>query len=476
MPSAPHVAQAYLLRLARYAQEFLTWTEGRPFRNPDTGNEVKFTSLPAQEQTRIYEQWTQHAKEDSPTQETPSSRADPREEGRRALEAVREGKVVESRQLSEGGRDHKGPGVNQSEIVTLEHEGERRTFIRKAAEGETKHLRVGIPGGTYHTREQAFYDIDALLGGRGIVPVTATRGSDDGSYQQWSQGARAMQGADLDHLARRVKPEDLHRSPDFHRLNLLDLILGHEDRHRGNILYHFEGEETPENLRLVAIDNGLSMASPSEQPDHRVYIHPFGGLYEDPPSPTEAKKEGGYAAIADGFQSRGNAAVADSLSSIRPELRDLLDDLDLNEVAQSLTAAGIHDEGAVRAALTRIAVLQHDPEIFQQFLDDAGEDGLKEAWQEFQHLSGQGTELLERAGAQGGDIDRALERARPKHGWAAPQQLDTYWEDHNAPAGDDKTRKDAVQRIAAMWLREFSTTSAQPRAASSPRTPSRGPP
>jgi DNA polymerase-3 subunit epsilon len=46
-----------LLRIAKYSPLFLQTIRGRKFRNPDTGNEVQFESLPLPEQVRIHEQW-----------------------------------------------------------------------------------------------------------------------------------------------------------------------------------------------------------------------------------------------------------------------------------------------------------------------------------------------------------------------------------------------------------------------------------
>lgn len=47
-----------MLRWAKYAPEFLEAMKGRKFRNPETGNENVFISLPEHEQQRIYEYWS----------------------------------------------------------------------------------------------------------------------------------------------------------------------------------------------------------------------------------------------------------------------------------------------------------------------------------------------------------------------------------------------------------------------------------
>jgi hypothetical protein len=51
-----HMAAAWA-RIAAYQQAFLDAVKGRKFRNPSTGNEVKFVSLPKEEQARLYQQW-----------------------------------------------------------------------------------------------------------------------------------------------------------------------------------------------------------------------------------------------------------------------------------------------------------------------------------------------------------------------------------------------------------------------------------
>jgi hypothetical protein len=511
MDSAARVARRFALayvRRAKYAPEFLRAVEPRKFRNPDTGNEVEFTSLPAPEQAKIYQQWAASIQRE-PTQSRPSEKREEPEQRKkpkepsekpksdRMMDVARDGRVSSTRTLSPGGRDAQG-GVNQSEIVELELDGEKGTFVRKPAEGETGHLRIGIPAGSYHSREAAAYGIDNLLGGRPLVPLTVSRGDHDGSYQQFAEGSRPMHGNDLNELASRITPEDLHRSPDFHRLNLLDLVLGHEDRHRGNLMFSFDGEdETPESLRLTAIDNGLSLASPSTQADHRVYVNPFTGLYVDKPDAPREEQD----RIADDARRRGNQAVSDSLSRVDPKLHEQLSKVDLKAAAKALTDSGLREEGAVRAALVRIAALQEDPEVFGTILERNDGD-LDAAWREFQHLSGSG-DLLGHAGAsaRSSEIDAAVRDATPGRGWTQPEELtnlfkemeaeqDAFgdWEDdwsdldEDAPKRDQaKTPRDQAKTpkeastVARLWLLA-KLTNVRPKRMSSPRTPSRAPP
>lgn len=46
-------------RYPRYRPAFIRWYRGRKFRNPDTGLENVFESLPSEERTRIYQDWQQ---------------------------------------------------------------------------------------------------------------------------------------------------------------------------------------------------------------------------------------------------------------------------------------------------------------------------------------------------------------------------------------------------------------------------------
>jgi len=226
-----------------------------------------------------------------------------------------------------------------------------------------------------------------------------------------------MHGNDMDELTSQLEPEQLLESPDFHRLNVLDLILGHEDRHAGNILWSMEGGSSPENLRMVAIDNGLSLGSPMSMPGMQVYAHPFGQFFENDPDLSEADAK----AQQTEYRERGDKAVAKALSSIDPKLHEQLKQVDLSAAAKAMTASGLNDEKAVRAALVRIAALQEDPRIFAELLKRQG-GKLDAAWQDFQFSSGQNDNLLWMAGAgdREDDIDAALDRARPQGGWQDP--------------------------------------------------------
>ena len=441
-PRAYRVAQAFVaaqVRKARYSQEFLQWSGTRKFRNPETGNDVKFVSLPVPEQVRIYQQWkAKNQPDEGGRARTPDAQ---RQAVEQALDIARNGSIVARESLSAGGAGEGNPGVNVSEIVRLRHNGQDQIYIRKPADGEESFLRVGIPSGTYHSREQAAFGIDQLLGQGGVVPPTVTRGDDDGSYQLWSAGSSTMVGDDLNDLVQQVSVEDLQSVPSFHRLNLLDLIQGHEDRHRGNLMHTFDGQEaTPENLRFIGIDNGLAFSNANPDPSHHAYINPWRGYYyEDKKNMSWAEQ---VRAHHEG-EIAGDKAVATSLTSIPEDLQQQLQAIDLGDAAKQMVGAGVKEQSAVRAALSRIAALQADPKIFQQFLDD-NDGNLEEAWQGFQYEAGTGA-LLDRL--DDGDsikakVDEAIEQNKPDS-WRPEAELVNYFEEAMAQeipeAGDDPT-------------------------------------
>jgi hypothetical protein len=68
-------AMKTLDRLAGFAEEFMRGVKDRKFRNPDTGNEVKFISLPPEEQKKVYQQWSssrQQQPKQAPQERQPS--------------------------------------------------------------------------------------------------------------------------------------------------------------------------------------------------------------------------------------------------------------------------------------------------------------------------------------------------------------------------------------------------------------------
>lgn len=414
MTPEANIAQWFLrrhLRLAKYSLDFIEWAKNRRFPNPNPKGrlkDVKFNSLPQWEQQRIYSQWAKT--QQSSNQEGPQGKQEtPEQETARNVDLARNGKVVSSKSLSSG--------ANTSYVVQLEKDGRTETFLYKPAGGEERNLRNGVMAGTYHRREQAAYAIDTLLGGKGIVPVTQTRGDEDGSYQLWAHDTKALHGDSFDEIAMKIPLKGLRNNESFQRLNILDLLIGHQDRHAGNLLATFDGgEPTPKNLRFIAIDNGLSLAAEKEDLDD----DDFSYVYETPFNDWHMYNED--AVGVDESKQAGDEEVAHVLMNISDDLRNRLKGIKLRDMAHAMTDAGVDEEVAVRAALTRLVALQENPDIFEIYFEDSNED-LSEAWRSFQRDSTETVQgenrLLQQAGIleKQQTIDEAVKEARPERGW-----------------------------------------------------------
>jgi len=132
-----------------------------------------------------------------------------------------------------------GGGVNESRIT---ENGVKGVF--KSKDGEDVGLRSGIPAGTYYKREVAAYKVDQILG-FDLVPPTVIRKVNGkvGSHQLFRKGYETyMQSPDINLVSESTK----------RRLNYLDYILAHEDRHNANFMINKKG-------KIAAIDNGLSL-------------------------------------------------------------------------------------------------------------------------------------------------------------------------------------------------------------------------
>jgi hypothetical protein len=255
------------------------------------------------------------------------------------LDVALEGRVVRSREL--------GGGINTTVKRTIEHKGKKADFVWKPASGEhEEELRTGVEPGTQYKREVAAYNVDRLLGEGTVVPPTTSNG--EGSYQAFSEGAQTFAS-----VAWGGKPPEskVIDSPDFGRMHLLDMLTGHEDRHLGNIMF----VDSPGQVRLLAIDNGLCLADTRRKnsPYNYVVVSQWKELY-----PSAKMKR----------------AVYDATHNIDEELHNRLKDVDHEEYVESIIASGLRDEGAILASLVRLSVLQRDRHFLTQMDDDDDDD------------------------------------------------------------------------------------------------------
>lgn len=466
---ARRIARRFLVRQAARDPAFLEWAEGQRFKSDETGRDNLYQSLPTEQQSEIYQRWL-GSRAQGEASGAPQGRAKTPQGRTRAAQAqldmARNGKVVHSTVLSSGGKD--ADSRNQSNFVMIEHDGETGMFIHKPVAGEEGNMRLGIPGGQYHAREQAAYAFDELLGGRGVVPVTATRGQDDGSYQRFLLEANAMEPEKFQEDLGKASVADIRDNPDFERVNVLDLILGHQDRHGRNLMWYVDGDPDPENVRLVAIDNGLSIGGEAGAPKMYMYINPFHYWTDD----EEAVDPNNYDSIAQ--QATADMMVGKALSDISDDMISRIRELDLEDVARSLTEAGIDDPAAVRALLVRVAALQADRNVFRDLMSKepvrhtSGTSRLQRAWQKFQHESYEDGNLLYKSGA-GSEaerrIEKALEAATPEGGWEDALSIEQQTQNilaaiaaesaANDPSQnvDDKTTgRDVVAAVSRRWL------------------------
>lgn len=297
--------------------------------------------------------------------------------------------------------------INDTFSVKMKEGDLEDDFIYKPSSGAADKLfrekgvrraRVGIDHNQQHVREEAAYRTDRLFGDGGIVPPTVARAEmddeTDGSYQQKVEATPLILG--LQDLPKRVTSEQLAENPSFQRLMALDLIQGHEDRHAKNVMYYFDGEPSAENLRFVAIDNGLSMADPADtqEPNDYYYVNPFetwfdatdyGGEYDASPEmatvagppPDDEWKD---------VPLSGQQAVEQVLTTIPEQMHERMKQVDLGEFVKQQLDSGVPPRAA-QAAAVRLAALQADPSIFGAFLEMT-DGNLKDAWKEFQQWSG----------------------------------------------------------------------------------------
>jgi hypothetical protein len=64
-----------MLRSAEYSEEFLKTVADRKFRNPETGNDVVFDSLPHEEQQKVFKQWSTKGGDKPKTTKKPTFQA-----------------------------------------------------------------------------------------------------------------------------------------------------------------------------------------------------------------------------------------------------------------------------------------------------------------------------------------------------------------------------------------------------------------
>lgn len=286
-----------------------------------------------------------------PSTPRPSTLRRPVEEGWRErdahiLEVAREGEKV-GHDTPLGTRN-----VNGAVKRRLKRGDEEMNFVWKSRGDEDTGQRVGIP--QLAPREQAAYQIDALLGDGLVVP--ASTATPEGALQAFVPGTKSfLEGgralADL-------SSSDLIQHPDVQRLTVLDAILGQEDRHHGNILFSWDdsGDKGIENLRVHAIDNGYCVPSGTNKRSTDSYE------IRDPWPATVTHLS------RNTLDDRWKIQRA-ILSHIPKAIHDKLKDVDVSDFIDALVESGIKDRSALEGAVVRLVVLQDNPEALKPLID-----------------------------------------------------------------------------------------------------------
>ena len=131
------VSQA-LSRTARFvSREFLHWVDRQRFRHPQTGNRVKYKSLPAREQRRIHEQWSRRQSPGAAS--FPAENVQEPKPGKRREEPWKWGDIDETAHVDRGSITYKQSEVSGRARV----EGKSRVRGRVADEAVVRNAVIG---------------------------------------------------------------------------------------------------------------------------------------------------------------------------------------------------------------------------------------------------------------------------------------------------------------------------------------------
>lgn len=228
--------------------------------------------------------------------------------------------------------------------------------------------KTGVPSGEMHNREAGAYALDRLLGDGVIVPETITTGEGDkglGAYQHIVPGlfTAAQNGQSL----RSIPNNDLIRHADVGRQLVLDALMGHQDRHYGNMGFSWidpNGPKTAENLRVHAIDNGYALAETTsgQSPDS----------WDIRDNWTETGGSERYTLAKEFFE------------RIPDHVLDRLKDVSTKDIAQALVSSGLKSKSAIEAVALRLAVMKADPELLGRMISS---NNSRTGQQNFQYQS-----------------------------------------------------------------------------------------
>lgn len=145
----------------------------------------------------------------------------------------------------------------------------------------------------------------------------------------------------------------MSRHADVQRMLVMDEIMGHEDRHYGNLMYAWadpDGPKTADNMRVISIDNGYAFANPDAKRSAEDFTTVACGERCLP------------------FEGSVYKGV---LEHVPEELHEKIKKVKIPDLLQSLKKSGITDRGALMASAARIMALQDSPDVIGKFLSGA---------------------------------------------------------------------------------------------------------
>jgi hypothetical protein len=296
------------------------------------------------------------------------------------------------------GRDREmGGGVNAPVRRKMKAGDREEEFIFKSRHREpgqrgssrSRQLsnKTGVPSGQMHNREAAAYELDRLLGDGTVVPITTTTGEGDlglGAYQQIVPGifTAAFNGQAL----RSISNKDLLRHPDVGRLLVMDALMGHQDRHHGNMAFSWidpNGPKTAQNLRVHGIDNGYGLAETKRGQN---------------PSSWDIRDNWGQTG-----GSERTKLLKQFFERIPDQLLEQLKDVTTKDVTKALASSGLTNKSLIESVALRLAVMKADPELLGRMIA-AG--GSRDGQQQFQYQSHhKQKKLLQEAGLPESTLD-----------------------------------------------------------------------
>lgn len=140
-----------------------------------------------------------------------------------------------------------GTGINQSFIVTLSN-GVKGIFKPGAGETQEK-LREQLEENHQSKREEAAYLVDKAMGHLGRIPPVVSREIDGQQGILMAFIPDSKPADSKNRAAKKLLKDPEH--PDYHRIAVLDNVIGNLDRHTGNWMLTRGGNAVP-------IDHGLS--------------------------------------------------------------------------------------------------------------------------------------------------------------------------------------------------------------------------